>query len=235
LEHNSAGLRKTPGTSLKNQLTGEIVYTPPQHPDEILNLMQNLVDFINDDDISDIDALIKMALIHHQFESIHPFYDGNGRTGRIINILYLVIKDLLNIPTLYLSRYIIENKNEYYRLLQFVRDTGSWDEWIIYILKGIEVTAIRNIGLVKDIKTLMLNYKQTIRKECPKIYSQDLLNNLFRHPYTKIEFLETELQISRLTAVKYLNLLTEKGLLYKQKVQNSNFYINKPLFDLFVK
>lgn len=184
LEHNSAGLRKTMGTTLKNQQTGETVYTPPQHYDEIYQLMHNLVDFLNDDALSDVDPLIKMAVIHHQFESIHPFYDGNGRTGRIINILYLVTKDLLNLPVLYLSRYIIENKGEYYRLLQSVRDDEHWEDWILYILKGIELTSIQTIALIKNIKILMQDYKRRIRTTLPNIYSQDLLNNLFRHPYS---------------------------------------------------
>ena len=235
LEHNSAGLRKTVGTALKNQRTGEIVYTPPQHYDDIYNLMQNLVDYINDDTLSDVDLLIKIAVIHHQFESIHPFYDGNGRTGRIINILYLVIKDLLNLPVLYLSRYIIENKGEYYRLLQSVRVTNNWEEWVLYILKGIEVTSIQTITLIKEMSALMQDYKHRIRKELPNIYSQDLLNNLFRHPYTKIEFLEKDLNISRLTAAKYLNRLCEQGFLDKHKIKNTNFYINQPLFTLFLK
>ena len=235
LEHNNAGLRKTPGTALKNQQTGETVYTPPQHYDEIYALTQNLVDFINDDTLSDIDPLIKMAVIHHQFESIHPFYDGNGRTGRIINILYLVIQDLLNLPTLYLSRFIIENKSEYYRLLQSVRDTGNWEEWILYLIKGIEVTAVQTIELIQNIRILMLDYKHRIRNDLPKIYSQDLLNNLFRHPYTKIEFLQNELQISRLTATKYLNTLVEHNFLTKHVIGKSYYYINQELFQLLQK
>ena len=152
--------------------------------------MKNLSDFINDDSLSDIDPLIKLALIHHQFESIHPFYDGNGRTGRIINILYLVIKDLLDLPVLYLSRFIIENKSDYYRLLQSVRDTGDWESWIIFLLKGVEETALETIFLIEQIRKMMAGYKQGLRQDLPKLYSQDLLNNLFRHPYTKIEFVE---------------------------------------------
>ncbi len=132
LEHNDAGFRKIPGTSLKNQ-SGEIIYTPPQNPDEIEDYMANLEIFINNDDVSDLDPLTKMAIIHHQFESIHPFFDGNGRTGRIINILYLVVKDRLDIPILYLSRYIIKNKSEYYKLLQKVRDSNAWEEWILFM------------------------------------------------------------------------------------------------------
>lgn len=234
LEHNNAGLRKTPGTSLKNQQTGETVYTPPQHYDEIYALMQNLVDFINDDTLSDIDPLIKMAIIHHHFESIHPFYDGNGRTGRIINILYLVTQDLLNLPTLYLSRFIIENKGDYYRLLQQVRDTGNWEEWLLYMLKGVETTAIETIELVKNIKILMQNYKMRIREELPKVYSQDLLNNIFRHPYTKIEFLANELNVSERTASRYLMGLESLKLIEKIKLGRNTYYINQPLFNLFI-
>jgi Fic family protein len=234
LENNTAGLRKTMGTTLKNQNTGETVYTPPQHYDEIYALMQNFVDFINDDTLSDVDPLVKMAVIHHQFESIHPFYDGNGRTGRIINILYLVIQDLLNLPTLYLSRFIVENKGDYYRLLQHVRNTGEWEQWLLYMLKGVAQTAMQTIELVKQIKILMQDYKQRIRTELPKIYSQDLLNNLFRHPYTKIEFIQDDMQVTRITATNYLNALIELGLLAKHKSGRSNYYINQPLYDLLL-
>jgi Fic family protein len=234
LENNTAGLRKTMGTTLKNQNTGETVYTPPQHYDEIYALMQNFVDFINDDTLSDVDPLVKMAVIHHQFESIHPFYDGNGRTGRIINILYLVIQDLLNLPTLYLSRFLVENKADYYRLLQHVRNTGEWEQWLLYMLKGVAQTAMQTIELVKQIKILMQDYKQRIRTELPKIYSQDLLNNLFQHPYTKIEFIQDDLQVTRITATNYLNALIELGLLVKHKSGRSNFYINQPLYDLLL-
>ena len=129
---NQAGFRTLPGTSLKNDATGEVIYTPPQHRDEITALMTNLERFINQDEICDWDPLTKMAMIHHQFESIHPFYDGNGRTGRIINILYLVKQDLLKIPVLYLSRYINQNKGDYYRLLQFTRDTEDWQPWLLF-------------------------------------------------------------------------------------------------------
>jgi Fic family protein len=174
-----------------------------------------------------------MAIIHHQFESIHPFYDGNGRTGRIINILYLVIQDLLDLPILYLSRYIIKNKADYYKLLQQVRDTGNWEEWIIYILNGVEQTAKETIILISEMRKLMQDYKVRIRKEFPKMYSQDLLNNIFRHPYTKIEFVMKELMVSRITASKYVELLVSKGFLTKEKIGRSNFYINVPLFRLF--
>jgi Fic family protein len=195
--------------------------------------MQNLVLFINDDELSDMDPLVKMAIIHHQFESIHPFYDGNGRTGRIINILYLVCQDLLQLPVLYLSRYVIEHKVDYYRLLQHVRDTGEWEEWLLFILQGIEKTAKQTIEIVKGINGLMKAYKSRIRAELPKIYSQDLLNNLFKHPYTKIEFVMDDLMVSRPTATAYLDALVANGYLEKHKIGKSNFYLNRPLYNIF--
>jgi Fic family protein len=234
LEQNRAGYRKLPGTELKNLQTGQTVYTPPQDYDSIKSLMSNLASFINDDSLSDLDPLVKLAIIHHQFESIHPFYDGNGRTGRIINILYLVIKYLLDLPILYLSGYIIENKAEYYRLLQSVRDTNDWESWVIFILRGVEQTASETIFLVEQIRSMMAKYKQGLRKDLPKLYNQDLLNNLFRHPYTKIEFIQDELGVSRKTASAYLRQLVEKDYLKLMKIGRSNFYLNAPLFSLFV-
>lgn len=234
LEGNRAGFRKMPGTQLKNKDTGETVYIPPQNPEDIVRLMDNLEKFINEDALCPADPLIKMAVAHHQFESIHPFYDGNGRTGRIINILYLVQKGLLNIPVLYLSRYIIQKKSEYYRLLQVVRNTGAWEEWILYILDGVESTSRQTIAIVTGIGKAMLDYKHRIREKY-KFYSQDLLNNLFSHPYTKIDFLKRDLRISRLTATKYLDRLAADGFLRKKKMGRSNYYINTVLFDLLTK
>ncbi len=233
LEKNDAGIRKLPGTELKNEQTGSTVYTPPQDHRVILRLMTNLEQFINDESVSDLDPLVKMAMIHYQFESIHPFYDGNGRTGRIINILYLVAQDLLRIPVLYLSRYIIRNKSEYYRLLQRVRDTDDWQDWVMYMLHGVESTSRQSIWIIETIKKVMMDYKHRIREELPKIYSQDLLNNLFRHPYTKIEYVQNDLRVSRLTATKYLALLTDHKFLRKEKMGRYNYYINQPLVDLF--
>ncbi len=231
LEDNKAGYRKLPGTTLKSSDSGKTIYTPPQDIEIINKLMSNLEKFINDPTISDLDPLIKMAIIHFQFESIHPFYDGNGRTGRIINILYLILHNLQNLPILYLSSYIIKNKSEYYRLLQYVRETNSWDDWIIYMVEGIELTAIETIQLIKEIKELMLSFKNRLREEY-KFYSQDLLNNLFKHPYTKIEFIVNDLNVSRITAANYLNKLAEEGLLRKEKLGTGNYYINEQLFEL---
>jgi Fic family protein len=235
VEQNQAGFRKLPGTQLLNDKTGEVVYTPPQDYDTVTSLMNNLETFINDDAMMDADPLVKMAIIHHQFESIHPFYDGNGRTGRIINILYLVQKGLLHLPVLYLSRYIIQHKNDYYHLLHEVRDKDKWEEWILFILDGVEKTAAESVILIAAIKGLMQQYKQQIRTNYPKLYSQDLLNNLFKYPYTKIEFLQTDLRISRSTAIRYLATLVKAGILTKHKIGRDNFYLNEKLFGLLAK
>lgn len=231
LEDNTAGFRTLPGTALKSSDSGKTIYTPPQDIGIINRLMSNLERFINDPTISDLDPLVKMAIIHFQFESIHPFYDGNGRTGRIMNILYLILQNLQNLPVLYLSSYIIRTKPEYYRLLQYVRETNSWEDWILYMVDGIEQTAIETIGLIKDIKVLMLSFKNKLR-DGYKFYSQDLLNNLFKHPYTKIEFIVNDLNVSRITAANYLNNLAEDGLLRKEKLGTGNYYINDQLFEL---
>jgi Fic family protein len=234
IEENSAGFRKLPGTALKNDATGEVIYSPPQEPQEIIALMTNLEKFMNDDELCDWDSLTKMAVIHHQFESIHPFYDANGRTGRIINILYLVQQGLLKIPVLYLSRYINQNKADYYRLLQAVRTEGAWEEWVLFILDGVEETSRQTIVLIEEIRLLMKVTKQKMRAELPKIYSQDLLNNLFRHPYTKIEFVAQELRCTRQTAAKYLDELVNIGLLAKLQIARENFYLNIQLYDLLL-
>jgi Fic family protein len=171
-----------------------------------------------------------MALIHHQIESIHPFYDGNGRTGRVLNILYLVKRGLLGSPVLYLSRYINQTKGEYYRLLQNVRDTRNWEPWLIYMIGGIEQTSRQTTQSINGIKRLMQEYKQRLKLEHQKIYSHDLLNNLFRHPYTRIDYLVRDLTVTRKTASKYLDDLVRMGLLSKQKMGKDNYYLNDALF-----
>ena len=234
LEKNNAGFRKVPGTVLKNAITGEVIYTPPQEYETIKDLMMNLERFINDDSLSDFDPIVKMAIIHYQFESIHPFYDGNGRTGRIINVLYLVMKGLLDLPVLYLSRYIIKHKVNYYKLLQEVRETNAWESWLLYIIEAVEQTAKETIYTIKQIQQLMLEFKHIIRANY-KFYSQDLLNNLFKHPYTKIEFIERDLGVSRITAANYLNRLAKDGILVKQKLGTGNYYINEKLYYILTK
>ena len=238
LESNKAGFRSLPGTALKRN-DGVVVYTPPQTLDEITQLMDNLERFINDDSLCDLDPLIKMTIIHHQFESIHPFYDGNGRTGRILIILYLVLSELLDLPILYLSRYITHHKGEYYRLIHSIRDKGDdnqaeWEQWILFMLKGVEQTATDTIRLVKGISILMSEYKIKLRGMLGKFYRHELLNNLFFHPYTKVEYLERDMMVTRQTAAKYLDKIAETGLLNKVKMGKHNYYINVQLCNLFM-
>lgn len=240
LEQNTAGFRTTPGTQLKRENDGAVIYTPPQDGMAIVRYMSNLEQFINDDHLSQLDPLIKMAIIHHQFESIHPFYDGNGRTGRIINILYLVITGLLDLPILYLSRYITHNKGEYYRLIQAIRDKNTdnaaeWEAWILFMLKGVEVTAEDTISLVKNIGRLMAEYKNIIRPDFGSKYNHELLNGLFYHPYTKIDHVVANMQVSRQTASKYLDRIVALGLLKKEKMGKENYYINTRLMNLFIE
>jgi Fic family protein len=229
---NRAGLRKLPGTVLKNEQTGESVYEPPQDAKEIVSLMDNFVAYLNRNEENDPDPLIRMAILHYQFESIHPFYDGNGRAGRILNLLHLVLHGLLDFPVLYLSRYIVRNKKAYYQGLQSVRERGAWEEWILFMLKAVEETSRETLERVIGIRTLMLETRRKLRTDYSKIYSQDLLSNLFRHPYTKIEFIERDLGISRPTATKYLDELARGGVVRKMKVGRANFYVNDPLFKL---
>jgi Fic family protein len=226
-------IRKVPGTVLKNPKTQEVVFTPPQNHLDILELLSNLEIYINDASFHDIDGLIKMPIVHYQFESIHPFYDGNGRTGRILNMLFLVHQKLLDIPVLYLSSYIIKNKADYYRLLQEVRTENKWEEWILWMLKGVELTAKDTIVVVNNIKNLMDYYKIKIRSN-HKFYSHDLINILFKHPYTKIDFLERELKIHRHTASTYLNALAddENKFLTKIKIGKSFYFINEKLLQV---
>lgn len=227
LELNEAGFRKLPGTALKNQ-HGETVYTPPDPP-FVMPLMTELERFINQDDMWALDPLVKMAIAHYQFESIHPFYDGNGRTGRIVNVLYLVKERLLETPALYMSRHIIQTKNEYYRLLRAVRDADAWEEWVLYMLSAVEATARDGVGTVAAIRDALLTMKHAMRSRHKRIYSQDLLNMLFSHPYTKIQFVQHELGISRITATKYLDTLAGDSFLEKVKIGRANYYVNPPL------
>jgi len=237
VEQNNAGLRKVPGTVLKNQTTGAVVYEPPQDAMLIQKLMADWVDFIHagNQQGNELDPLLRMAIAHHQFESIHPFYDGNGRTGRILNLLMLQREGLLDLPVLYLSRYITSTKSQYYQLLQSTRETGDWVDWCVYMVKGVAMTAKSEVKLVKTLRDLMQTTKHRLRNELPKIYSQELLNNLFRYPYTKIEFLEKDLGVSRITAAKHLDTLAANGFVEKRKIGRKNFYINHPLFALLTQ
>lgn len=234
LEENNAGLRKLPGTALINDLTNEVIYTPPDNFDTISDLMKNLEEYLNND-ADDVSPLIKLAIQHYQFESIHPFYDGNGRTGRIINVLYLILKGLLNEPILYLSSYIIQNKGDYYRLLQEVRTKNNWENWILYVLKGIEQTAQSTIEQINKINLLFNETQKLVQEKLPRIYSKDLIEQLFIHPYCKIEFLVNNLGIERKAASRYLNGLEEIGILKSEQKGKEVIYINTKLYNLLKK
>ena len=233
IQKNNAGIRQQMGTTLKNEQTQAIIYTPPS-PLELDSLLKDLEQFINNND-DDLHPLIKMAIIHHQFESIHPFYDGNGRIGRILNIIYLIQAGLLDTPILYLSRYINHNKPQYYALLQSVRASNHWQVWIIYIMNGVAKTAQSTIEMVKKIRNLQQKHKHLIREKCPKIYSQDLLNNIFKHPYAKVSFVQNGLGVSRPTARRYLQQLVDISLLKKKKLGRTNYYFNPALIRVLTK
>jgi Fic family protein len=230
LEQNDAGYRTQAGTRLISN-TGLVIYTPPQDPAEVRRHMGELERFINESPALSIHPLIRMALIHHQFESIHPFFDGNGRTGRILNVLYLVKEGLLDIPVLYMSRAIVRTKSDYYRLLQAVRDDDRWEEWVLYMLAAVETSAADGIGTIHAILDELLRTKHQIRSQF-RFYSQDLINNLFSHPYTKVEFVMRDLGVSRITATRYLDELAGSGILLKRKVGRTNYYINESLVSL---
>jgi Fic family protein len=233
LEENNAGIRKLPGTALRNAATNKVIYTPPDEYDTILNLMKNLDNYLNNQD--DISPLIKMAVQHYQFESIHPFYDGNGRTGRIINILYIILHELLETPILYLSDYIINTKYDYYRLLQEVRTKDKWEDWVLYMLKGVEDTSHETIAQIKALQKLFVSTQEKVKKEAPKVYDKELIEILFEHPYCKTEILTTRLKISRITASKYLKKLEDIGVLKSKQIWKETLYINTKLFELLKK
>ena len=236
IEHNNAGFRKTPGTVIKNTTTDEIIYIPPQTYDEIIDYLNNLEIYINNFD-DDIDPLIKLAIIHYQFESIHPFYDGNGRTGRILNILYLIYMDLLETPILYLSKYIINNKMEYYKLFQETRKTQNYENWILYLLKGIEQTSKETIQMINKISEEMLKMKKELKNNelTSKIYSKELLEALFYEFVTKSSYIKEKLDISERTALRYLDTLVKEGFLTSEKIGRERFYKNDRLFNIIKK
>lgn len=235
LKQRGDGYRTTGGTVLRNEQTGETVYEPPQEPQEIVSRMRELERLINEHDSYDADPLIKMALIHHQFESVHPFPDGNGRIGRILNVLYLTSVGLLDLPILYLSRAINDTKPDYYRLLQAVREQEAWEEWVLYLLRAVTVTAASTLQLLGKIDQLMRNTKHRMREELPKVYTQGLLNSLFRHPYTRVDYLADDISRGPQTASAYLKKLVAKGFLEEKKYGRRNYYINKPLVRLLLE
>ena len=231
LVDNKAGIRNTPGTVLKNDKTDEIVYVPPQNKEEILDLMSNFIVHFNNAE-SDLSPLINLAILHYQFESIHPFYDGNGRTGRILNILYLMMNDLIDLPILYLSSYIIDNKQDYYRLLNLTNMTGKWEEWIIFMLKAIETTSKQTIVRINSIRNLLDETIEKVQKLAPRIYQKELVELLFEQPYSKIEFVVNRLKVERKAASRYLWEIEKTGILESRKIGRETLFINKNLIKL---
>lgn len=232
IEQNKAGIRKLPGTALRNSVTGEIVYTPPQSEQEVREYLSNLEVYINCES-DEADPLIKLAVIHYQFEAIHPFYDGNGRTGRILNVLYLVLTGLLDSPILYLSKYILENKSEYYRLLNHLQNhPDDYEEWVLFILKGVEETSIETFKLVKDIVDEINNYTEDLKQKLPTLYSKELVELLFHEFYTKTQYIEKGMRVTRKTAVSYLNQLEQNCFLSSQKIGRERIYCNERLFKV---
>jgi len=216
---------------LKIITTGEIVYTPPQERDEILDLLSNFLEHFNINQ-TDLPPLINLAILHYQFESIHPFYDGNGRTGRILNILYLIINNLLDIPILYLSSYINENKSSYYKLLNQVNRTDQWEDYILYMLKAVEETANYTIEKINKIKNQLETTIEKVKKEAPKTYRIELIELLFEQPYSKIEFVVEKLKVERKAASRYLKNLENIGVLKSEKIGRENLYLNKELIEI---
>jgi len=231
LEQNSAGIRKLSGTALTNDRTGEVIYTPPDNESTIRILLKNLEEYINTNTLTD--PLVKMAVMHYQFESIHPFYDGNGRTGRILNVLYLINEGLLNSPILYLSRYIIRNRPSYYELLQSVRTENTWEEWITFMLTAVEQTAAQTLETIEDIVALMEKTIEHARESLPKTtYSKELIELLFVQPYIKIDHLVRKNIAERRTASKYLKQLKDIGVLESFRLWKDTIYVNHELMEL---
>jgi Fic family protein len=225
-------IRKVTGTALKNQ-QGDVVYTPPEGESIIRDKLANLENFIHADD--GLDPLVKLAVVHYQFEAIHPFPDGNGRTGRIINILYLVEKGLLDIPVLFLSQYILRNKVDYYAGLRGVTEQNSWEPWVLFMLRAIEETAQRTSARVQRILTMMDEVKTTVQEKANKIYSKDLIETIFMHPYCKIKFVEEAGIAKRQTASEYLKVLAQLDILRPEKVGREVYYINDHLYKVLVE
>lgn len=235
LRGSTENIRKNSGTKLANPISKKVIYTPPEGEDIIRDKLANLEKFINDDELYDLDPLIKLALLHYQFEAIHPFSDGNGRTGRILNILYLVNKNLLGMPVLYLSKYIIENKADYYRLLKEVTEKQNWTDWVKFVLQGIANTSETTLFKINAILTSKNQLEPKIKELLKSSYSRELTDLLFSHPYIKIKTLE-EFQIAkRATASAYLNKLVEANILSKIKVWKETYFINTHLMDVLSK
>lgn len=231
LLNNTAGIRTLPGTKLKNDRTGKTIYTPPEGEMIIREKLGNLEQYIISDAV-ELDPLIKMAVIHYQFEAIHPYYDGNGRTGRILNVLYLIYKKLLSLPVLYLSSYIIKNKGTYYNSLIEVTRKNGWENWILFMLEAVEQTSFDAIDRIRDIRSLLERTSEKVKKELPKIYSKELIEVIFQQPYCKISHVVEAGIVARRVASEYLKQLAEIGILESRKAGRDVLFINKDLYSL---
>lgn len=223
-------VRKTPGTELKNTFTGEVIYTPPEGEAKLRDLLSNWERFANADD--DLDPLVRMAVLHYQFEAIHPFIDGNGRTGRILNVLSLIQAGLLDIPTLYLSRYIVRTKGDYYRLLQGVTERGDWEPWVLYILQAVEVTATWTNARIRAIRDLMLHTAEHVKVTAPNLYSHDLIQVIFAQPYVRIGHLIDSGIAERHAASRYLKQLASIGVVVEEKRGRDKLFVHRKYMDL---
>jgi Fic family protein len=223
-------VRRTPGTQLKNTFTGEVIYTPPEGENRLRDMLANWERYANADD--DIDPLVRMAVLHYQFEAIHPFTDGNGRTGRILNILVLIQAGLLDTPTLYLSRHIVRNKGDYYRLLQGVTLRGEWEPWIVYMLTAVETTATWTNQRIRAIRDLMELTGEHVRAAAPAIYSRELIETIFSQPYTRISHLVERDIAKRVAASRYLKQLVDIGVLEEEKVGRDKLFIHRKYMRL---
>jgi Fic family protein len=235
LRNSQETIRQNVGTKLANPTNNKIIYTPPEGEAILREKLAHLEVFINDNAFSDLDPLIKMALIHYQFEAIHPFSDGNGRTGRIINVLYLIQQELLGLPILYLSRYIIDHKSDYYRLLRTVTENNNWTEWVLFMVNGVTETAIMTLNRINEIRILKQKVEQEAKIILKKSYSKDLIDLLFSHPYIKVKILEEHHIAKRQTASAYLKRLESHQILESFKIINEVYYLNIGLVRILSK
>lgn len=226
-------VRKVPGTALQNDRTGEIIYTPPAGETVIRDLLANWERFMHD--ATELDPLIRMAVGHYQFEAIHPFADGNGRTGRVLNSLFLIQEGLLTLPILYLSRYIIQHKADYYRLLHQVTAEQSWEEWLLYVLRGVEDTARWTTAKIAAIRALADHTAIRVREQLPSIYSRELVDTIFEQPYCRIDNLVGKGIAKRQTASVYLKKLVEIGVLVEQQAGREKLFIHPKLMQLLMQ
>jgi Fic family protein len=232
IKQDEKGIRDTPGTVIANPNTRKIIYWPPEGEERIRRLLDDLETYIQGED-SEVDPLVQMAVVHYQFEAIHPFDDGNGRTGRILNILFLVMKGLLNLPILYLSDYVINKKGDYYRLLREVTENQAWEPWILFMLDAVQTTAGEAMQRIEGIRGLMDETLEAAREKLPdRVYSKELIELLFEQPYCKIKFLVDRGIAKRQTAGDYLSELEKTGFVKSKQVGRENLYLNVRLYDL---